>query len=93
MALGSAGCGSTEQIHRGEVQSQAQAYFDALARRRGQDRFADIKCPDDLEAKTGRSTRCTAPGDHGALGITVTVTQVRDDGVTLAFKPDHELTK
>jgi hypothetical protein len=93
VAVLSAGCGSTEQIHRGEIQSQAQAYFDALARKRGEDRFADIKCPDDLEATKGKSTRCTAAGTDGSLGITVTVTQVRDDGVTLAFTPDHKLTK
>jgi hypothetical protein len=87
------GCGSgTEQIHKGEVQSQTQAYFDALARANGKESFPDIKCPDDLPAKKGQSTRCSARARGGTLGITVTITQVRSDGVTLRFKADRRLT-
>ena len=93
-ALALPACGSgTEQIHKGEIQSKTQAYFDGLARKNGQASFPKIVCPNDLEAKKGKSTRCSAKGTDGTLGITVTVTEVRDDGVTLSFKGDSKLTK
>jgi hypothetical protein len=85
-------CG-TEQISKGDIQTKTQAYFDGLAKKNGQAKFPDIKCPDDLEAKKGKSTRCSAKGTDGTLGITVTVTEVRDDGVTMSFKADDKLTK
>lgn len=88
-------CGgeSTEQIPRTEVQSKAQAFFDGVAQRNGAQSFPKINCPDDLEATKGETTRCSAKGTDGTLGITVTVTEVKDDGATLSFKGDDKLTK
>ena len=87
-------CGdSTEQISKGQVQSQAQKFFDDVAKRNGAESFPKITCPDDLEAVKGKTTRCSAKGTDGTLGITVTVSEVRDDGATLSFKGDDKLTK
>jgi hypothetical protein len=91
--LALAACGSTEQIHKGEVTSQAQKFFDGVARKNGQASFPKITCPDDLKAEKGATTRCSAKGTDGTLGITVTVKDVHDNGVTLTFKGDPKLTK
>ena len=86
-------CGdSTNTIDKDEIAAQAQTFFDRLAEKQGR-KFPPIKCPEDLEAKEGEKTRCSAAGNDGTLGITVTVTEVREDDAQLNFKGDEKLTK
>ena len=92
LAIAFAGCG-TKTVSKEEVEKQVQAYFDNLAKQNGQAKFPDIKCPDDLEAKKGKSERCSAKGTDGTLGITVTVTDVKDDKASLSFKADDKLNQ
>jgi hypothetical protein len=92
LAIAVAGCG-TKSVSKEEVEKQVQAYFDNLAKQNGQTKFPDIKCPDDLEAKKGKSERCSAKGTDGTLGITVTVTDVSGDKASLSFKADDKLNQ
>ena len=85
-------CG-TKTVSKSEIEKQTQNYFDGLARKDGQAKFPAIKCPDDLEAKTGKSERCSATGDDGTLGITVTITKVDDDRASFNFKADSQVMK
>jgi hypothetical protein len=90
--LAFAGCG-TKTVSKDEVEKQVQSYFDNLAKQNGQAKFPDIKCPHDLEAKKGKSERCSAKGTDGTLGITVTVTDVSGDKASLSFKADDKLNQ
>jgi hypothetical protein len=91
-AIAFAGCG-TKTVSKSDVEKQVQTYFDNLAQQNGQAKFPDIKCPDDLEAKKGKTVRCTAKGTDGTLGITVTVTGVSGDKASLSFKADNKLNQ
>jgi Domain of unknown function (DUF4333) len=92
-ASGFAGCSSSHTIAKQEVAKQAQVQFDALARRNGKSRFPKIACPNDLDAKVGGSTRCSASSLAGTLGITVTVKSISGSTAHLIFKGDNHLTK
>jgi hypothetical protein len=85
-------CG-TKTIDKKDVQKKTQAFFDGVAKQNGQASFPKISCPDDLEAKKGKSTRCKAKGTDGTLGITVTVTDVKGSDATLRFKGDDKLNQ
>ncbi len=87
-----AACG-TAKVSSDEVAKQAQTQFDQIAQKAGQKKFPTIKCPDDLEAKKGAKTRCTAKGNDGTLGITVTVASVKGDKARLNFQGDSALKK
>ena len=86
LAASLAACG-TRTVPRAEIEKQAQSYFDGVARRSGQARFPDIRCPDDLEAEKGKTVRCSAPVKGGTLGITVTITKVDGHRAAFSFKP------
>ncbi len=88
-----AGCSSTKMISKDKVAAQTQAKFDEIARSKGQAKFPKIVCPRDLTAKTGQTTRCSAAGRDGTLGITVTVTGVNGSKAQLNFQGDDHLTK
>jgi hypothetical protein len=92
LVIAFAGCG-TKTVSKGDIEKQAQTYFDNLAQQGGQAKFPSIKCPDDLEAKKGKSERCSAKGTDGTLGITVTVTAVSGDKASLSFKADDKLNQ
>lgn len=85
-------CGSNN-VSKGDIEKKTQAFFDDLAQKNGQASFPKITCPKDLEAKKGSSERCVAKGNDGTLGITVTVTEVKDGKASLSFKADDQLTK
>lgn len=91
--LAFAGCSSTKTLSKDKVAAQAQAKFDEIARSGGQAKFPKIVCPGDLTAKAGQTTRCSATGKDGTLGITVTVTSVNGSKAQLNFKGDNHLTK
>ncbi len=88
-----AGCSSEKTVSKDEVEKQAQQFFDGVAQKQGQPSFPKITCPDDLKAKAGERTRCSAKGTDGTLGITVTVKKVDGDKAILNFKGDDALTK
>ena len=93
-AAGFTGCStSSHTIAKAEVAKQAQVQFDALARRKGSAHFPKITCPNDLDAKVGATTRCSATSSAGTLGITVTVRGVSGNTAHLSFKGDNHLTK
>jgi hypothetical protein len=95
-AVLAAGCSSSTgdpTVDKAEVAKQAQLQFDRIARQRGAKNFPRIKCPDDLKAKAGAKTRCSAKGTDGTLGITVTVTSVKDKKAQLHFKGDAALNQ
>ena len=87
-----AGCGEST-VDKDEVAKQAQTYFDGVARDNGQEKFPEITCPDDLKAEKGETTRCSAEGDDGTLGITVTVNSVDGDTANLSFEGDDKVEK
>lgn len=88
-----AGCSSAKTISKDRVAAQAQTKFDELARSKGQAGFPKVVCPSDLTAKAGQTTRCSATGPDGTLGITVKVTGVNGSKAHLNFKGDDHLTK
>ena len=95
--LASDGCSASistggDTVSKEEVAKEAQAKFDAIARSKGQAKFPPITCPSDLDAKKGASERCSATGDDGTLGITVTVTGVDGGTAHLHFQGDSQLT-
>jgi hypothetical protein len=92
LVLAFAGCG-TKTVSKSDIQKQAQTYFDSVAQQNGQAKFPAIKCPDDLEAKKGKTVRCSAKGTDGTLGITVTVTDVSSNKASLSFKADNKLNQ
>jgi hypothetical protein len=90
------GCSSSTgdpTVDKDAVAKQAQLQFDRIARQKGVSKFPTIKCPDDLKAKKGAKTRCSAKGTDGTLGITVTVTSVKDKKAQLHFKGDSALNQ
>jgi len=91
-SLSFAACGD-QTVSKDEVAKQAQSQFDKIARNAGQKKFPKITCPKDLDAKKGAKTRCTAKGNDGTLGITVTVASIKDDKARLNFKGDSKLSK
>ncbi|MBA3300849.1 MAG: DUF4333 domain-containing protein [Thermoleophilaceae bacterium] len=88
-----AGCSSEKTVTKGEVEKQAQQFFDGVAQKQGAASFPKVVCPDDVKAKTGEKTRCSAKGTDGTLGITVTVEKVDGDKATLRFKGDNAVKK
>jgi hypothetical protein len=86
-----AGCGQAT-VSSDDVTEQVQAQFDKIAQEAGQETFPKVTCPDDLKAEAGETTRCTAKGEDGTLGITVTVKSVKDGTAQLNFKGDDKLT-
>ncbi|MGI8579853.1 MAG: DUF4333 domain-containing protein [Solirubrobacteraceae bacterium] len=92
-AMLTAGCSSTKTISKDEVAKQTQAKFDEIAQSKGQAKFPKIVCPSDLTAKAGQTTRCSATGRDGTLGITVTVRSVTGSKARLNFKGDARVTK
>ncbi len=87
-----AACGEST-VDKGDVEDQAQQFFDSVAKQQGQAKFPDIKCPDELKAEKGATTRCEAKGTDGTLGITVKVESVDDDTARLSFKADDKLNQ
>jgi Domain of unknown function (DUF4333) len=81
------------KVDKAEVAKQAQLQFNRIARQRGASKFPKITCPKDLKAKKGAETRCSAKGTDGTLGITVTVTSVKDKKAHLHFKGDSALNQ
>ena len=92
-ALAACGVETTKVIDKDEIAERTQAYFDDIARKSGGERFPKIICKEDLDGKEGESTRCSATGDDGTLGITVTVKSADEDRARLNFKADDKLTK
>jgi hypothetical protein len=96
VAVLAAGCSASSgdpTVDKAEVAKQAQSQFNRIARQRGVAHFPKIKCPKDLKAKAGATTRCSAKGTDGTLGITVTVTSVKDKKAQLHFKGDSALNQ
>lgn len=79
-----AGCGNPT-LSAGTVSKAAE---DALEQQVGQ--RPTVKCPKDVDAKVGATTRCTltADGLDGSYGVTVTVTSVEGDKAHFDVKVD-----
>jgi hypothetical protein len=86
LAFGLAACG-TATLSADDV---AKGAADGLERQVGQ--RPDITCPDDVEAKVGRKTRCTltAEGLEGEYGVTVTITSVEGDTANFDVEVDSQ---
>lgn len=93
LALTVAACGGPDTISKDDVAKKVQPEFDKIAQQQGQESFPEITCENDLKAEEGESTRCSATGPDGTLGITVTVSSVEDGNAKLSFKADSELTE
>jgi hypothetical protein len=93
LTTGLAACGSSATLSKDDVAKKVQAEFDKIAQSRGQESFPKVTCPDDLKAEAGATTRCSATGPDGTLGITVTVKSAKDGNAELAFKADEDVKK
>jgi hypothetical protein len=80
-------------VDKADVAKQAQLQVARIARERGVRKVPRVKCPDDLKAKAGATTRCSAKGTDGTLGITVTVTSVKDKKAQLSVQRDSALNQ
>ena len=81
-----AACGEST-VDNGDVEEQAQVYFDEVAKAQGGESVSEIDCEDDLKAEKGESVNCTATGPDGELKFTASVASVDDDTAQLEFKP------
>jgi hypothetical protein len=78
-------------VSRSEVEKQTRA---GLTKSVGQ-QAPPAKCPEPLKAEVGAKTRCTMDfPERKRLGVSVTVTEVSDDGkrVRFDFEADQALT-
>ncbi len=73
-------CGDAS-VSSGDVESQIKTQIGKL----GTAKISDVSCPDDLEAKVGKSEKCTLTYASGnKLEVTATVDKVSGD--TVNFK-------
>ena len=81
-----AGCGAGT-VSRGDVASAVADQVEAQVGDR-----PHVRCPDDLVAKVGATTRCTLTlaGVDGEYGVTATVTKVDDDQAHFDIQVDAE---
>ena len=81
-----AGCGAGT-VAKGDV---AKAVADQVQSQAGS--RPHVRCPEDLEAKVGATTRCTLTlqGVDGEYGVTATVTKVHDDQANFDIRVDSE---
>jgi hypothetical protein len=87
LAVGFAGCGGAKTVDKAEVEKEVQTQ---LSKSVGQQAPA-ADCPKDLEAKKGKTTRCTMKFPEGELGITVTVTKVDGKRVSFNVQADEQI--
>ncbi|HEX8105355.1 MAG TPA: DUF4333 domain-containing protein [Solirubrobacteraceae bacterium] len=77
-------------VKREEVEKQARA---GLTRAVGK-QSPPVKCPKDLKAEKGATTRCHTDFPDGTrLGITVKITSVKGDTARFDIEADQKLTK
>ena len=89
LVLGAAGCGGADTVSRAEVERQTRA---GLEKSVGQ-KAPPAKCPKELKAEVGATTRCTMDfPENKRLGITVKVVEVDGDKVQFDIKADDALT-
>ena len=97
MVLVLLGCGGSvsiggSSVSKAEVEKQAQAKFDEIARAKGIASFPPITCAGDLEAKVGATERCSGTFKDGTLGITVKVTSLSGETAHMEFQADSRAT-
>lgn len=84
-ALAAAGCGD-KKLDQADLEKQGLA---SLERQVGQ-KAVGLDCPDDLEAKVGKSTRCTLQADAKTkFGVTITVKSVDGDNAKYDIQVDQ----
>jgi hypothetical protein len=84
-----AGCGGADTVNRAEVEKQTR---EGLTKSAGQ-QAPPAKCPDELKAEVGATTRCTMDfPEKKRLGITVRVTKVDGNNVRFDIEADKQLT-
>ncbi|MFJ4003288.1 DUF4333 domain-containing protein [Streptomyces sp. NPDC090023] len=68
----------------------ADTVAERLAAQTGQPK-PDVSCPEDLVGKVGTKTRCVlTASDKSTVGITVTVTSVKDSQISFGIKADDK---
>ena len=77
-------CGEST-VDNGDVEEQAQAFFDA-GKEQGGPAVTDIDCEDDLKAEKGETVDCTGKADGQDVKFTANVVSVDDDTASLDFK-------
>jgi hypothetical protein len=87
-ALAVSACGTTK-VSKDEVEKQIQAGF---AKSGFTAPVKSVKCPDDLDAKVGKSEKCVLTYKSGnALEITATVKSTSGDKARLGFVATKKL--
>jgi hypothetical protein len=86
------GCSASVHVGASEPELSAGKLSDEVARQlaatTGQPK-PDVACPEDLAGKVGTTTRCTlTAGDGSTLGVTVTVTSVKDERIQFDIEAD-----
>ena len=88
LLLGLTACGGgTKAVSQAEVEKQVSAQ---LTQQVGQ-KPDSISCPGDLPAEKGSTMRCTLTAKGTSIGLTVTVTSVKDSNVRFAIQVDDEV--
>jgi Domain of unknown function (DUF4333) len=84
LALAACGAGS---VSKGDVATAVADQVESQAGAR-----PDVRCPDDLDADVGATTRCTLTleGVDGEYGVTATVTKVEGDQAFFDIQVDTE---
>ncbi|MFE1311527.1 DUF4333 domain-containing protein [Streptomyces sp. NPDC058755] len=88
------GCSASVDVEKSapklSADKLATTVSEKLAAQTGQPK-PKITCPEDLAGKVGTTTRCTLTANDGStLGVTVTVTSVKDDQINFDIKADDK---
>ncbi|MGW3205416.1 DUF4333 domain-containing protein [Streptomyces sp. NPDC001135] len=88
------GCSGSVSVSKSEPKVSADklatTVSERLAAQTGRPK-PHITCPEDLTGKAGTSTRCKLTADDGStLGVTVTVTSVKDGQVNFDIRADDK---
>ena len=90
LVLVAAGCGGADVVSRSEVETKTR---EGLTKSVGQ-QAPPAKCPDELKAEVGATTRCTMDfPERKRLGITVKIVEVDGSRVQFDIQADQKLTE
>lgn len=91
-----AGCSASVKVEKDTPKLSAgklaATVSEKLAAQTGQPK-PEITCPEDLVGTVGATTRCTLTGTDGrTLGVTITVSSVRNGQINFDFKADDKVS-
>ncbi|MGW4289203.1 DUF4333 domain-containing protein [Streptomyces sp. NPDC004673] len=100
VAVGALLTGCSASVHAGKTSEEpkissgklADTVAERLAAQTGQPK-PDVSCPEDLVGKVGTKTRCVlTASDKSTVGVTVTVTSVKDSQIGFGIKADDKVS-